>query len=63
MTMDQIRAHHDQMAASFSTGTLTVAGNPAPSDQLSVLVGSEIREILRAVEAALETSNRKGEDG
>ena len=59
MTLDEIRAVHDKLVASFSRESLTFAGNPQLSDQLSALVGIEIREILRGVEAVLETTNRQ----
>jgi hypothetical protein len=63
MTLDEIRAVHDNLAASFSRDSLTFADNPQLSDYLSELVGTEIREILRGVEAVLETTNRQKKNG
>jgi hypothetical protein len=63
MTLDEIRVLHDKLAASFSRESLTFAGNPPLSDHLSALVGIEVREILREVEAVLETTNRQEKDG
>ena len=63
MTLAEIRVLHDEMAASFSMESLTLAGNAALSDHLSALVGIEVREILREVEAVLETTNRQENDG
>jgi hypothetical protein len=63
MTLDEIHGLHDNLAASFSRDSLTFAGNPQPSDHLSELVGTEIREILRGVEAVLETADRQKKNG
>ncbi len=53
-TLEEIRIQHDNMVSSFSTGTLTVANDSLASDRLSQLVATEIRELLRQVERALE---------
>jgi hypothetical protein len=63
MTLGEIHALLDNLATSFSRGSLTFAGNPQLSDHLSELVGIEIREILRGVESALETINRQKKNG
>ena len=44
MTLAEIRVLHDEMAASFSRESLTLAGNAPLSDHLSALVGIEVRE-------------------